>query len=125
MPSHVASTWRGSHSQGCTLHRTAGAVLDALAAARVHLGCSSLQTRPSPERGSRSHHACALHGAITLVHCGAYLRTSFCGSRRVVTGSRAPWLLFLSCLNVVLSREDPLKAGPWVAHKRHLTFGTT
>lgn len=57
----------------------------------------------------------------TVVHT----ETSFCGSRRVLTESLAPWLLFLTCLNVVLSRKDPLKAGPWVAHKGHLTFRTT
>jgi hypothetical protein len=106
----------GLTSQGCTLHKMAGAVLDALAAGRVHLGCSSLQMRPSPERVPQLHHARALW---------CILRTSFCGSRRVVTESLTPWLLFLTSLNVVLSREDPLKAGPWVAHKRHLTFRTT
>lgn len=61
-------------------------------------------------------HTCALWCA---------LRTSFCSSRRVETESPASWLLLLTCLNVGLSREDPLKTGPWVAHEGHLTFRTT
>lgn len=56
----------GLTSQGCTLHKTAGAVLDALVAGRVHLGCSSLQMRPSPER---VRDWLLSHSAITHVHC--------------------------------------------------------
>lgn len=36
-----------------------------------------------------------------------------------------PGCSFFPGLDVVFSREGALEAGPWVAHKGHLTFRTT
>lgn len=69
MPSHVTSTWQGSHPRTAHCRRQQAPVLDILVPVIVHWGRSSSQMRSSPESVMDW---LLSHSTIMHVHCGAY-----------------------------------------------------